>query len=128
MTTFGREKRIRSGNDFRAIYDAGCRAGDDVLLVFAARNDTGVTRLGVSVSKKHGSAVARNRRKRLLREAFRLSWHRLPVSMDFVIVPRVQSDPCLKDYFDSIIKLAGILQKRLSKHSGGANVRPGTSS
>ncbi|MBL8819993.1 MAG: ribonuclease P protein component [Planctomyces sp.] len=128
MTTFGREKRIRSGNDFRTIYDAGCRAGDDVLLVFAARNDAGVTRLGVSVSKKHGSAVVRNRRKRLLREAFRLSYHRLPESVDLVIVPRIQSEPSLKEYFDSMIKLAGILQKRLNRHSGGGNVRPGTPS
>jgi ribonuclease P protein component len=48
----------------------------------------GPTRLGLTVSRKIGGAVARNRVKRLLREYFRLSYDQLPSSVDIVFVAR----------------------------------------
>ena len=61
--------RIRDPRDFARAYDSGFRAGDGYLLIFASLNGTDQTRVGLSVSRKHGGAVQRNRRKRLLREA-----------------------------------------------------------
>jgi ribonuclease P protein component len=59
------------------------------MVVFGAENGLPYARLGLSVSRrKFGTAVARNRVKRLLREAFRLSKGELPVGIDLVIVPR----------------------------------------
>ena len=49
-------------------------------------------RLGVSVSKDHGGAVRRNKLKRLLREAFRLERHRLPLGLDLVLIPRQRAE------------------------------------
>jgi RNase P protein component len=51
-------------------------------------NDLGRRRLGLSVGKKLGGAVVRNRYKRVLREAFRLSQHELPEGYDYILIPR----------------------------------------
>lgn len=49
-------------------------------------------RLGLSVSKDHGSAVVRNKIRRLLREAFRLERPDLPPAIEVVIVPKVREE------------------------------------
>ncbi len=45
-------------------------------------------RLGVTVSKRYGNAVARNRFKRLIREAFRIQQYRLPPGLIIHVSPR----------------------------------------
>jgi len=51
-------------------------------------NQVGITRLGVTVSKRVGKSVIRNRVKRLIREFFRLNKHLLPQGHDMVIIAR----------------------------------------
>ena len=80
--------RIRDPRDFARAYDSGFRAGDGYLLIFASLNGTDQTRVGLSVSRKHGGAVQRNRRKRLLREAARRCRPLLPPGLDLVLIPR----------------------------------------
>ena len=63
------------------------------MTVCACENELGFTRLGLSVSRKVGGAVVRNRWKRLLREAFRLSLERLPLGIDLVVVPKDKQPP-----------------------------------
>jgi ribonuclease P protein component len=103
---FNRDDRIRRTQDFARIYNLGRRKGDRYLLIFAAANELGRTRIGLSVSRKHGSAVIRNRIKRLLREAFRLVRHDLPQGLDLVLIPRIQSGAGLDDYRHSLKRLA----------------------
>ena len=84
--TLGRDERLRSPAQFRAVYAAGARAGDGRLVAYARASGRGGTRLGLSVGKRCGKAVARNRIKRLLREAFRQARADWPVGYDVVLV------------------------------------------
>ena len=84
--TLGRRERILAASGFRAVYAARARAGDGRLVAYARPNGRDVTRLGVSVGKRCGKAVGRNRVKRLLREAFRQARADLPPGYDVVLV------------------------------------------
>ena len=70
--SFPKSQHIRRQLDFTRIYSVKTAYNNGVLLVYAARNDLGYPRLGLSVSKKVGKAHVRNRWKRIIREAFRL--------------------------------------------------------
>ena len=98
--------RIRRGLDFDRAYRRRCVASDPWLVVFGCPNDLPHARLGLSVSRKLGTAVVRNRWKRLLREAFRLSLPRLPQGIDLVVVPRQGRDPELAPVMESLCRLA----------------------
>jgi ribonuclease P protein component len=110
-----KEQRIRSGLDFERIYAGQQRVGDRFLLLFGAENEQGETRFGLSVSRKHGNAVQRNRLKRLLREAFRLSQHDLPPGLDLILIPRQNAAATLDDLRRSLVQLARRLAKRLER-------------
>ncbi len=103
--TFPKSHLLRSTAEFKRVYDAKRSASDARLVVYALPNDLGHPRLGVSVSKKVGNAVVRNRYKRLFREAFRLSQHDLP-ACDFVLLPRVGVTATIDQLRESLGKLA----------------------
>ena len=90
---------------------------DGRLVIYVARNELGHTRLGLSVSRKVGKAVLRNRIKRLLREAFRLCRHELPAGYDLICIPRHGAPATLDDYKRSLRKLVAGGAARLQKRS-----------
>ncbi len=86
--TFGPQERIRKRRDYLNIYRQGTRASTPNFTIITLESPTGVKRLGITVTKKVGKAVKRNRIKRLLREYFRLNKSKLPPSRDIVIMAR----------------------------------------
>src|ERR1700754_2835974 len=93
---FPKRLRLLSRIDFRAVYNDHTTAGDTLIRVLGRLNDTLDSRIGLSVSRKVGNAVCRNRWKRLLREAFRLSREKLPEGLDFIVIPREGATPELE--------------------------------
>ncbi len=111
---FPKQSRLLTKSDFERVYQQRCRAGDGVLLMFAWSNGQPRTRLGLSVSRKVGNAVVRNRIKRWLREAFRLSQHELPVGLDLIVIPTDISRAAVATYQNSLRKLSHKLARRLT--------------
>ena len=105
---FRRRERLRLRNDFAHVYTRRCRAGDGKLLVYVVRTDLDVSRLGMSVGRRAGDAVRRNRIRRRLREAFRLSKASMPKGLDIVCVAGAATADC--DY-DMGLALTTLVKK-----------------
>lgn len=81
---------LKKNEDFKKAYSRGKSVVTPYLVLYYRRNQEGFNRLGISVSKKVGNAVVRNRVKRLIREAFRLYPSELKKGYDLVIISRVR--------------------------------------
>lgn len=111
---FPKRLRLLRGGQFERVYRHRRAAGDAVLLVRGCTNTLGYSRLGLSVSRKSGGAVLRNRWKRRIREAFRLLRHTLPAGIDLVVSPRRGASPEADRVRDSLAQLAWRVQRRLT--------------
>jgi ribonuclease P protein component len=84
-----RRGRLSRSADFERVYRHGRSRANRYFVLYAfPRGDRDAARVGLSVSRKLGGAVERNRLKRLLREALRLDAERLGAGHDLVLVAR----------------------------------------
>jgi ribonuclease P protein component len=111
---FPKRLRLLRACDFERVFAARASAADARIAVYGAANDLGHPRLGLTVSRRVGGAAARNRWKRLLREAFRLTQHELP-PLDLVCVARAASPPELRQLIDALPALATRIERRLNR-------------
>ena len=110
VNQFPKQHRIKRGDDFSDIIRHGAFAADEVLVVNVRRSATPAAadnpsaaedrggavdrhsgcgpKLGISIPRKTGSAVVRNRWKRWIREAFRTQRSELPSDIDIIVRPK----------------------------------------
>jgi ribonuclease P protein component len=86
MPAFRADEHIRKREDFERIYSSGHRHSGRLMTMFVSFNGRAGARLGIAATRKMGSAVVRNRAKRLVRELFR--HHKPAGGFDIVVVPR----------------------------------------
>jgi ribonuclease P protein component len=106
---------IRHGADFRRAYQRRHSAADEWIVVYGHANGLQHPRLGISASRRIGNAVVRNRWKRLIREAFRLTQSQLPDGIDLIVIPRPTVEPTLTSLMDSLPRLAARVAKKASR-------------
>ena len=86
---FPREARIRRSSEFKTIASAGRRYSSGTFVILVGANPAlRRARLGVTVSRRVGIAVVRNRVKRRIREWFRRDGHALVAGRDVVVIAR----------------------------------------
>jgi ribonuclease P protein component len=109
---FSKEDRIRRPLEFKRAREKGKRYSTRSFIVYVFPNDLSKKRLGLSISRKAGSAVKRNRLKRLLREFFRTNNPLFPESSDIVISAMASPPPSCFTYKGVEEELGGLFKQR----------------
>lgn len=87
--SFPKAARLLSGLQFHKVVKQGQRFEGSAIFLDYRLGQEGLPKLGITVSKRHGKAHLRNRFKRVVREAFRLSISQLPSGLEMNITPRL---------------------------------------
>ena len=82
--------RIKKQGDFQRLFQKGKRAFSPSLTLLYRPSDK--TRMGISIGKKHGKSVQRNKVKRLLREAFRATMDEMKGTYSVILIPKVAEE------------------------------------
>lgn len=84
----GRDARVRRRSEYQAIQSRGRRVHTPHFVLILLPSERSVGRLGITVTRKVGSAVSRNRVKRLVREVWRRNRRRFPEGFDVVFIAK----------------------------------------
>ena len=107
--TFSKDDRLRKRREFEECYSSGVRVSGRHIQVFLLADSAGRARLGISVPRRVGSAVTRNRVRRRLREIFRRTRPLLPLPARLVVNARPSSAAAafaelLEDYRSTVTR------------------------
>ncbi len=109
------EYRLHTSAEFARVYQRRASVADDLLIVHACESQWPHARLGLSVSRKVGNAVQRNRWKRVIREAFRQLRPQFPARVDLVVTPRPGSEPTTEAVLKSLPRLVERACRKLQR-------------
>ncbi|MGD8190567.1 ribonuclease P protein component [Brevibacillus ginsengisoli] len=109
--------RLKKNEEFQVVFQQGKSSANKQFVVYVLpKKDQNKFRVGISVSKKIGNAVARNRVKRLIREALTDLEDQIMKSIDFVIIARPATIEMTLDMYKSslahVMKRASILKPK----------------
>jgi ribonuclease P protein component len=107
-------ERIRKSSEYRILSNCGARHYSNYFIIVSRENQNLRSRLGITVSKKVGKAVTRNRIKRIIREYFRVNRSILPVQLDINVIARKASATIGND---SLREKLGCLLNTMAKKS-----------
>ena len=106
-------RSLKLNHIFQRLYHTGGHA-NSFLVLYARRNRSCTNRVGITVSKKLGHAVVRNRVRRRLREIYRLNEAQFQPGWDIVVVARTKAVHAgfgeLTESYLSLARKAGILR------------------
>ena len=108
--SYRKSERITNRSDYRSIYDKGVWSSSQNFTRIVYSNKQGTKRLGITVTKKAGNAVKRNRIKRLIREFFRLNKALFPAGQDVVVMAKRNMPPLT--YQDACRELTELFSRK----------------
>jgi ribonuclease P protein component len=115
--------RLTRDEEFRRVYRDGTRCTGWLVVLHTCPNGLGTIRLGLSVGRRFGGAVARNRLRRSLREAVRRHRPQIRAGVDIVVVPRAAAaGAAYADLLDGVraaLGTAGVLDASTSGGTAG---------
>lgn len=83
---------LKKNQDFKRIYNKGRSYANGLLVTYYLPNQRDYNRLGLSVSKKVGNSVVRNKVKRRIRESYRLNEVKIKKGYDIILISRVKAN------------------------------------
>ncbi|WP_195940992.1 ribonuclease P protein component [Romboutsia sp. 1001713B170131_170501_G6] len=114
---FKKTKGLKKDSDFRKVYKHGKSFATKYLVMYVLDNKSDDTKLGISVSKKVGKAIVRNKIRRRIRESYRLNVdENVKSGYDIVFIARIASNQAeYKDIEKSVKYLVKKANLRLSE-------------
>ncbi len=97
------DNRLKKQKDFNLVFSKGKRIYTNSLTLIYIKNES--LKIGISLSKKHGKAVVRNKVKRLLRAVIRETLPKITESYYFIVLPKI-SDNYLYEVFKKDLSFA----------------------
>ena len=112
---------LKKSEAFKKVYNNKRSVSNRLLVLYILRNDQEINRVGISISRKVGKAVTRNRIKRLIKEYMRLNEEKMKVGYDLVVVVRAAAAEAdfreISESLSDLLDKQRIMKQREAKES-----------
>ena len=101
--------RLRKNMEFKKVYSGGKSYWNRNLILYVRKNELENSRIGITITKKIGNAVVRNRIRRRIKEIIRLKLGNIKDGYDLIIIPKKNvQDISYKDLESAMIHIMRI--------------------